>query len=71
MQTIVRLAEALKMEVIAEGVETPLHVTLLRQIQCQTAQGFLYSKPINNDEMQAFIQRIETRADAAHMQKIA
>lgn len=71
MQTIVGLAKALKMEVIAEGVETPLHATLLRQIQCQTAQGFLYSKPIINDDMETFIAKIEASASAKQMRKRA
>ncbi|WP_171013705.1 EAL domain-containing protein [Chitinivorax sp. B] len=43
---IVRLGHELGMTVIAEGVETHQHVNALRQMGCQEAQGFFYSKPL-------------------------
>jgi EAL domain-containing protein (putative c-di-GMP-specific phosphodiesterase class I) len=43
--TLVSLAHALDLEVIAEGVETPEQAERLRAIGCDGAQGYLYAKP--------------------------
>jgi diguanylate cyclase (GGDEF)-like protein len=42
---IIRLADALGMQTIAEGVETATHAEALLKLGCQYGQGFLYSKP--------------------------
>ena len=52
---IVRLARALSLEVIAEGVETEAQRSGLRRAGCTEVQGFLYSHPIAADEIDAFI----------------
>ena len=43
---IISLVEALRMEVIAEGVETPEQAARLREIGCRIAQGYYFSKPL-------------------------
>jgi diguanylate cyclase (GGDEF)-like protein len=48
---IIAMADALKLHVIAEGVETDEQVTLLRQQGCHSGQGFLFSRPIPAAEM--------------------
>ena len=55
MDSIIRLAKALDVEVIAEGVETRLHVELLRALNCHSVQGFLYAKPIPADLVPDFL----------------
>ncbi|MGL5985695.1 MAG: putative bifunctional diguanylate cyclase/phosphodiesterase, partial [Burkholderiales bacterium] len=45
-EMIVRLGQNLKLTVIAEGVETEDQAQALRQLGCQEAQGFLYSKAL-------------------------
>jgi EAL domain-containing protein (putative c-di-GMP-specific phosphodiesterase class I) len=45
ISTIISLAHALRMRVIAEGVESMEQATLLRHLQCDEAQGFVFSKP--------------------------
>jgi EAL domain-containing protein (putative c-di-GMP-specific phosphodiesterase class I) len=47
VSTIVTLAHNLKMQVVAEGVETEEHVTILRSLGCEYAQGFYFSKPVD------------------------
>lgn len=47
LRDIVGMAQHLGMRIVCEGVETPEHVELLRQIGCDTAQGFYYSRPID------------------------
>ncbi|MCU7866581.1 MAG: EAL domain-containing protein, partial [Candidatus Thiodiazotropha sp. (ex Lucinoma borealis)] len=44
--TIVRVAEALGHDVVAEGVETRQQVKILQEIGCMTAQGFYFSRPV-------------------------
>ena len=44
--TIISLAHALKLKVVAEGVETEEQSRLLRVLSCDEIQGFLFSKPV-------------------------
>lgn len=46
INTIVAMAKALGLNVIAEGVETQLQLDYLREIECSEAQGFLFGKPL-------------------------
>ncbi len=43
--SIVRIANALDCEIVAEGVETQLQVNLIREGGCNLIQGYIYSKP--------------------------
>ena len=46
VQTIISLAHSLKLNVVAEGVETEEQSRLLRLLGCDEMQGFLFSKPL-------------------------
>ena len=46
VSTIISLAHALKLKVVAEGVETEAQALLLKQLSCDQIQGFLYSRPL-------------------------
>jgi len=46
VKTIAHLAQALSMDVVAEGVETPQQVEFLRAIGCEYGQGYLFAKPL-------------------------
>ena len=46
VSTVVGLAHALKLKVVAEGVETDEQSRLLRLLGCDEMQGFLHSKPL-------------------------
>ncbi|MGX9963563.1 putative bifunctional diguanylate cyclase/phosphodiesterase [Roseomonas sp. F4] len=43
---VIRLAHGLGAEVVAEGVETPAQLAVLRQLGCDLAQGFLLGRPM-------------------------
>ena len=45
VSAVVSLAHALGMSVVAEGVETEEQALLLRELGCDLAQGYLYSRP--------------------------
>jgi diguanylate cyclase (GGDEF)-like protein len=44
---VVQLAQALKLKVVAEGVETDAQYQILRQLGCDELQGFLFAKPMS------------------------
>jgi EAL domain-containing protein (putative c-di-GMP-specific phosphodiesterase class I) len=46
VQTIITLAHSLKMDAIAEGVETPEQLMFLKSLGCEAAQGYLFSPPV-------------------------
>jgi EAL domain-containing protein (putative c-di-GMP-specific phosphodiesterase class I) len=47
VSTIINLAHSLKLNVVAEGVETEEQSRLLRLLDCDEMQGFLFSKPVS------------------------
>jgi EAL domain-containing protein (putative c-di-GMP-specific phosphodiesterase class I) len=53
---ILAMAEALKLTVIAEGVETKEQIALLIKQKCYLAQGFAFSKPIPAEELTALLE---------------
>jgi EAL domain-containing protein (putative c-di-GMP-specific phosphodiesterase class I) len=46
LTSIVDMARKLDIKVLSEGVETTEQSQFLKDIQCDLAQGFLYSRPI-------------------------
>lgn len=50
VSAITVMAKRLKLEVIAEGVETIEQLDFLRNLRCDTIQGYYFSKPIPGDE---------------------
>ena len=62
VSTIVNLAHALKLNVVAEGVETDEQSRLLRLVGCDEMQGFLVSKAVPIDTFEAkYLQRVDQR----------
>lgn len=56
---IVDLAHELGFAVVAEGVETDEARELLREWGCEYAQGYLFSRPLDTDELTAWLRRRE------------
>jgi diguanylate cyclase (GGDEF)-like protein len=54
--TIVSLAHSLKLDVIAEGVETAAQLVQLQALGCEHVQGYYFSKPITADAASALIE---------------
>ena len=55
VDSILQLADAFSLRVIAEGVETIEQLKLLQQKQCHLAQGFLLSKPVEEETLIALL----------------
>jgi EAL domain-containing protein (putative c-di-GMP-specific phosphodiesterase class I) len=49
------LAHALKLKVVAEGVETEEQARLLRLLNCDEMQGYLFSKPVPAAQFEALL----------------
>jgi diguanylate cyclase (GGDEF)-like protein len=56
-RTVVRHGEALRLALVAEGVESPLQVTRLNELGCGMAQGFHLAHPCEADVMEALLSR--------------
>lgn len=56
IQTILDLAENMKLEVVAEGVETEEQLLQLRDMECRLIQGYLFSKPLDKESIEAYIR---------------
>ena len=50
VRTIIALARSLKLEAVAEGVETNEQFKFLRGLGCERAQGFLLGRPVAADD---------------------
>jgi diguanylate cyclase (GGDEF)-like protein len=56
VKTIVSLAKTLRMNVIAEGIETIHQLHQLRILGCEFGQGFLFARPVPVNEVEALLQ---------------
>lgn len=54
---VIAMGHALGMKVIAEGVETPEQLAVLRSLGCDVAQGFLFGRPMPPEQFLAFALR--------------
>lgn len=55
VQTITMLGHTLGMDVIAEGVETAAQRATLQALNCEYAQGYLFSKPLDSEGATALL----------------
>ncbi|HEY6803195.1 MAG TPA: EAL domain-containing protein [Pyrinomonadaceae bacterium] len=55
VRTILTLAHNMGMEVIAEGIEKPEQFSQLKALQCKYGQGYLFSRPVNAEAMEALM----------------
>jgi diguanylate cyclase (GGDEF)-like protein/PAS domain S-box-containing protein len=57
VNSVVSLAHALKLRVVAEGVETEVQADLLRKLGCDEFQGYLFGKPVPSSEVPALLRK--------------
>ena len=65
VRTIILLAHNLGLKVVAEGTETQRHIDLLRQLNCEMAQGYFYSRPADNQAMLQLLAKNQSVKAAA------
>jgi len=56
-RAVIGLARSLKMNVTAEGVETEGQRNLLKALDCQEMQGYVFSRPIPAEECAALLEK--------------
>jgi diguanylate cyclase (GGDEF)-like protein len=64
VRAIAALAHTLRMEVIAEGVETAAQLDRVKLLGCEFVQGFHLSTPLTADEVRDLLQRAGARTPA-------
>ncbi|PHX54380.1 EAL domain-containing protein [Tychonema bourrellyi FEM_GT703] len=57
VRAIVTLAHNLGLEAIAEGVETAEQLAQLRELECELAQGYWFSKPLDGNAITEMLKR--------------
>ena len=57
VNTVVVLASKLGMKTIGEGVETEEQLEILKSFGCDMVQGYLFSKPVPEDEILRFLKQ--------------
>jgi EAL domain-containing protein (putative c-di-GMP-specific phosphodiesterase class I) len=55
--SIILMGRSLKLKVVAEGVETASQLSFLRIMQCDEAQGFLFSQPVPAEDAERLLRR--------------
>ncbi|MCG6657736.1 EAL domain-containing protein [Halomonas campisalis] len=55
-QTIIAMGHGLRLQVVAEGVETLAQAAYLRRRHCDQLQGYLFSRPLPTEEMTALLK---------------
>ncbi|MBF0355578.1 MAG: EAL domain-containing protein [Alphaproteobacteria bacterium] len=56
VNAIIAMAHALKLKVVAEGVETQSHLDYLRSLNCDQMQGYLFSPPLAAEKIEGFLK---------------
>jgi predicted signal transduction protein with EAL and GGDEF domain len=60
-RTIMPMARNLRLDVVAEGVETLEQVAFLKKLQCKYAQGYYFSKPLAPEDVTPLLSEDSTR----------
>lgn len=58
---VISMAESMKLQVTAEGVETIEQIRFLRQGKCDEAQGYHISYPMTADDAEQFLRKLKER----------
>ncbi len=61
LESMITMAHCLKLQVIAEGVETEEELQLVKKYGCDIIQGYYYSKPLELEQFEQFVQKFKSR----------
>jgi EAL domain-containing protein (putative c-di-GMP-specific phosphodiesterase class I) len=70
LSSVIRMAKWLNLPVIAEGVETVEQADFLRSIGCDCIQGYLYSRPLTEENYEALLSKNCVGAEIPRMDLI-
>jgi len=64
IEATIRVARTLGMTTVAEGIETEGQAALMRQLDCDRGQGYLFSRPLEAAELATWARaQVEATAD--------
>ena len=63
-RAIIALGNSLGLPIVAEGIETPEQLRVLRRLGCGLGQGFLFSRPAAGDDLEPYLLRMALKATA-------
>jgi diguanylate cyclase (GGDEF)-like protein len=66
LQSVVRLAWNLGLNVVAEGIETQRHYAQLKALRCESGQGYLFSKPLEPDIAEGLLRTLSISHELNH-----
>jgi diguanylate cyclase len=55
-ETILAMARQLKLRIVAEGIEEPGELEVMRDIGCDAGQGYLFQRPVPADDFTEFLR---------------
>jgi diguanylate cyclase (GGDEF)-like protein/PAS domain S-box-containing protein len=55
IEATIRVAQALGLTTVAEGIETPGEASLIHSLHCDKGQGYLFSKPLDASEFENWL----------------
>jgi diguanylate cyclase len=67
---IIAMSKSLRIHVTAEGVESYPQLAFLQEQNCQDAQGFLLSRPLQADAAHELLRRVHEIGDATRTQRL-
>jgi EAL domain-containing protein (putative c-di-GMP-specific phosphodiesterase class I) len=53
LRRVVDIGRALRKRIVVEGIETETQLALIEELSCDIAQGYLFSRPVPEDEFLA------------------
>ena len=65
IRTLVQLGKSLSLETFAEGIQQQQELSLLREQDCDSGQGFLFARPLDVAATEAFLQNWAENATPA------
>jgi len=67
IEATLQVARTLGMTCVAEGIETEGQAALMRQLNCERGQGYLYSRPLPADELERWLVQRAGRIEAPEL----
>jgi EAL domain-containing protein (putative c-di-GMP-specific phosphodiesterase class I) len=67
IETLIDLAQNMRMDIIAEGVETYEQVVALRELGIRSAQGFVFAPPLPGSSFLELVEAIDPVRPAAEV----
>ena len=71
IEAIKSMAEAFNLSVVAEGAETSEHIELLMQLGIESVQGYAIAKPMNETDMDVWINHWKTNPKWSSLKEVA